>query len=88
MDYWDDVRTGTRDYLKNLNLKLFDAIPKKKRPEMTVRAVFRHLVAELNQHLTHISKMTDLLGEAKANMDSVNRFNRQSNHRQLPIQTQ
>ena len=88
MDYWDEVRTGTRDFLKNLNLELFDHIPRKKRPEMTVRAVFRHLIAELNQHLTHIANMTELLAEAKANMNSLNRSNKQSTHHQLPIQNQ
>ena len=88
MDYWDDVRRETRDFLKDLNLKLFDNIPRTKRPEMTVRAVFRHLIAEINQHLTHIARMTDLIGEAKANINSLSRFNKQSIPHQLPIQTQ
>ena len=88
MDYWDDVRCETRDFLKDLNLELFDNIPRRKRPEMTIRAVFRHLIAELNQHLTHISTMTDLIIEAKANMNSLNRFNKRSILHQLPIQNQ
>jgi hypothetical protein len=88
MDYWNDVRIATLDFLTNLNLKLFDNIPRRKRPDMTIRAVFRHLIAELNQHLTHISKMTELIVEAKANINSLNKFNRQSSLRQLPIQTQ
>ena len=61
LEYGASVRTSTLEYLKGLEEADYDVVPRERRPEMSVGAVFRQVVGELYQHQGHIAYLKGLL---------------------------
>ena len=61
LKYGESVRSGTLDYLRSLGPGDYNAVPRERRPEMTVGAVFRQVVGELYQHQGHIAYLKGLV---------------------------
>ncbi len=57
----DAVRQGTVEYLHTLSPDQFESVPRQRRPEMTVGAVFLQITGEFYQHLGHIAYLKGLL---------------------------
>jgi hypothetical protein len=64
--YGEAVRGGTLDCLGTLGPEDYDRIPRERRPEMSVGAVFRQVVGELFQHQGHISYLKGLIRSGAA----------------------
>ncbi len=58
---FEAVRSGTLEYLRGLTTEQFDAIPRERRPDMSVATMFRQIVGELFQHKGHIAYVKGLL---------------------------
>lgn len=61
LKYGESVRSGTLDYLRGLGPGDYNAVPRERRSEMTVGAVFRQVVGELYQHQGHIAYLKGLV---------------------------
>jgi hypothetical protein len=66
LKYGESVRSGTLDYLRSLGPGDYNAVPRERRPEMTVGAVFRQVVGELYQHQGHIAYLKGLVRSGAA----------------------
>ncbi|HJN88462.1 MAG: DinB family protein [Dehalococcoidia bacterium] len=65
-EYGEAVRGGTLEYLGSLGPEDYGRVPRERRPEMSVGAVFRQVVGELFQHQGHISYLKGLLRSGAA----------------------
>ncbi len=61
LQYGEVVRAGTLEYLRGLGPEDYDAIPRERRPDLSVGAVLRQIVGEFYQHQGHISYLKGLL---------------------------
>ena len=59
--YSQAVRTQTLEYLRGLGPEHYSLVPRERRPEMSVSAVFRQIVGEFYQHQGHISYLKGLI---------------------------
>jgi hypothetical protein len=66
LKYGESVRSGTLDYLRGLGPGDYNEVPRERRPEMTVGAVFRQVVGELYQHQGHIAYLKGLVRSGAA----------------------
>lgn len=66
MDYWRDVRKGTMEFVEALSSEMFDVVPREKRPEMNVQAIFNQLIGEFYQHLGHLDYIKGLMGKTRS----------------------
>lgn len=60
LKYRDSVRADTLAYLRGLAPADFDAIPRERRPDMTVGGMFRQILGELYQHQGHMAYIRGL----------------------------
>ena len=60
LKYGEAVRAGTLEYLRGLGPEDYDRVPRERRPEMTIGAIFRQVVGELYQHQGHIAYLKGL----------------------------
>ena len=58
--YGESVRAATLGYLRSLGPEDFQAVPRERRPEMSVGQIFRQIVGEFYQHQGHISYLKGL----------------------------
>ena len=61
LKYSQEVRSQTLEYLRGLSPEDYNLVPRERRPEMSVGAVFRQIVGEFYQHQGHISYLKGLL---------------------------
>ena len=61
LKYGETVRAGTLDYLRGLGQEDYDRVPRERRPEMSIGAVFRQITGELYQHQGHIAYIKGLI---------------------------
>ncbi len=66
LEYGEAVRAATLDYLKGLGPEDYQVVPRERRPEMSVGAIFRQIVGEFYQHQGHISYLKGLLRSGAA----------------------
>ncbi len=59
--YSQAVRTQTLEYLRGLGPEDYSLVPRVRRPEMSVAAVFRQIVGEFYQHQGHIFYLKGLI---------------------------
>ena len=59
--YGEVVRAGTLEYLRALGPDEYDKVPRERRPEMSIGAVFRQIVGEMYQHQGHIAYLKGLI---------------------------
>jgi len=64
--YGDAVRAATLAYLNGLGPEDYDRVPRERRPEMSLGAIFRQIVGEFYQHQGHISYLKGLLRSGTA----------------------
>ena len=64
--YREAVRARTLEYLGGLRPADFDLIPRERRPEMSVAAIFRQLLAEFFQHHGHVFYLKGLMRSGAA----------------------
>ena len=63
--YGQSVRQGTLEYLNTLWPDDFGQVPREQRPEMSVGAIFRQVIGEVNQHQGHIAYLKGLQRSGK-----------------------
>jgi len=61
LKYSQEVRSQTLEYLRGLTSEDYNLVPRERRPEMSVGAVFRQIVGEFYQHQGHISYLKGLI---------------------------
>ena len=61
LDYGVSVRHATLAYLKGLSPEDYDVVPRERRPEMSVGAIFRQITGEFYQHQGHIAYLKGLM---------------------------
>ena len=61
LKYGQEVRAQTLEYLESLGPEDYNLVPRERRPEMSVGAVFRQIVGEFYQHQGHISYLKGLI---------------------------
>jgi len=61
LGYGEAIRAGTLEYIKSLGQEDYSAVPRERRPEMSVGAIFRQIVGEFYQHQGHISYLKGLI---------------------------
>ncbi len=61
LKYGEAVRAGTLEYLSALGPEDFNRVPRERRSEMSVGAVFRQIVGEFYQHQGHVSYIKGLI---------------------------
>ena len=61
LNYWEAVRGATLEYLRGLGPEDYAQVPRERRPEMSVGAVFRQIIGELYQHQGHIAYLKGLV---------------------------
>ncbi len=61
LKYGEAVRAATLAYLKELAPEDYEVVPRERRPEMSVGAIFRQITGEFYQHQGHISYLKGLL---------------------------
>lgn len=66
LKYGQSVRAQTLEYLGGLGQQDFSLVPRERRPEMSVAAVFRQIVGEFYQHQGHISYLKGLIRSGAA----------------------
>lgn len=66
LKYGEVVRASTLNYLRSLGPEDFAMVPRERRPEMSVSAVFRQLLGEVYQHLGHIAYLKGLVRSGPA----------------------
>lgn len=62
LQYSAAVRAATRTYLNTLTPADLAAVPRERRPEMSLAAIFRQIVGELYQHTGQIAYLRGLQG--------------------------
>jgi hypothetical protein len=60
LKYREAVRSGTLAYLRGLSPAQFDAIPRERRPEVSVGGMFQQVLGELFQHQGHLAYLRGL----------------------------
>lgn len=60
LQYGEAVRAGTLEYLRNLGPQDFESVPRERRPDVSVAAMFRQLMGELYQHLGQLAYLKGL----------------------------
>ena len=66
LEYGQAVRAHTLEYLGGLGPEDYNRVPRERRPEMSVGAVFRQIVGEFYQHQGHISYLKGLIRSGAA----------------------
>jgi len=66
LKYGEAVRAGTLESLGTLGPEDYDRVPRERRPEMSVGAIFRQIVGEFYQHQGHISYLKGLIRSGAA----------------------
>ena len=66
LSYGDAVRAATLNYLEGLGPDDYNMVPRERRPEMSVGAIFRQIVGEFYQHQGHISYLKGLMRSGAA----------------------
>ena len=61
LKYGEAVRASTLEYLKGLGPEDFGRVPRERRPEMSIGAIFRQIVGEFYQHQGHVSYLKGLI---------------------------
>ena len=61
--YREAVRQSTIAYLNTLALDDMDTVPRERRPEMSLGAIFRQIIGEMYQHVGHIAYLRGLQGK-------------------------
>ena len=61
LNYGRAVRAQTLEYLGGLSPEDYSLVPRERRPEMSVGAVFRQILGEFYQHQGHISYLKGLI---------------------------
>lgn len=61
--YRASVRQATLDYLDTLTPKDMERVPRERRPEMSLGAMFRQIIGEMYQHVGHIAYLRGLQGK-------------------------
>ena len=61
LSYGEAVRAVTLAYLRGLAPEDFEVVPRERRPEMSVGAIFRQITGEFYQHQGHISYLKGLM---------------------------
>ena len=61
LKYAEAVRAQTLEYLGGLGPEDYNLVPRERRPEMSVGAIFRQIVGEFYQHQGHISYLKGLI---------------------------
>ncbi len=61
LNYGEAVRAATLAYLKGLAPEDYEVVPRERRPEMSVGAIFRQITGEFYQHQGHISYLKGLV---------------------------
>jgi uncharacterized damage-inducible protein DinB len=60
LEYGRAVRAATLEYLRSRSEQDFQSVPRERRPEITVEAIFRQLIGELYQHLGQLAYLKGL----------------------------
>ena len=63
LQYRAAVRQATLDYLDTLSPDDMNAVPRERRPEMSLGAIFRQIIGELYQHTGQIAYLRGLEGK-------------------------
>ena len=66
LKYGETVRAGTLTYLGTLGPEDYNRVPRERRPEMSIGAVFRQIIGEFYQHQGHIAYLKGLLRSGSA----------------------
>jgi hypothetical protein len=66
LKYGEAVRGRTLESLGTLGPEDYDRVPRERRPEMSVGAIFRQIVGEFYQHQGHISYLKGLIRSGAA----------------------
>ena len=66
LSYGEAVRAATLNYLKGLGPDDYKMVPRERRPEMSVGAIFRQIVGEFYQHQGQISYLKGLIRSGAA----------------------
>ena len=61
LNYGQSVRSQTIEYLGSLGAEDYNLVPRERRSEMSIGAVFQQIVGEFYQHLGHISYLKGLV---------------------------
>ncbi len=61
LNYGEAVRAATLVYLKGLAPEDYQVVPRERRPEMSVGAIFRQIIGEFYQHQGQISYLKGLI---------------------------
>lgn len=61
LKYGEAVRAATLEYLNGLGPEDYHKVPRQRRPEMSIGAIFRQIVGEFYQHQGHISYLKGLI---------------------------
>ena len=57
------VREATLAYLNTLAPEDMETVPRERRPEMSLGAMFRQIIGEMYQHVGHIAYLRGLQGK-------------------------
>ena len=57
------VREATLTYLNTLTAEDMETVPRERRPEMSLGAMFRQIIGEMYQHVGHIAYLRGLQGK-------------------------
>ena len=63
LEYRAAVRAQTLDYLNTLSPEDMATVPRERRPEMSLGAMFRQIIGEMYQHVGHIAYLRGLQGK-------------------------
>ena len=65
LQYGEDVRAATLNYLNTVTEEQMDIVPREARPEMSIGRIFRQVVGEVYQHQGHIAYLKGLQRSGK-----------------------
>lgn len=63
LHYRAAVRASTLAYLQTLTPEDMETVPRERRPEMSLGAMFRQIIGEMYQHVGHIAYLRGLQGK-------------------------
>ena len=63
LEYRAAVRQSTLAYLNTLTPEDMETVPRERRPEMSLGAMFRQIIGEMYQHVGHIAYLRGLQGK-------------------------
>ena len=63
LQYRSAVRASTLAYLDTLSPDDMETVPRERRPEMSLGAMFRQIIGEMYQHVGHIAYLRGLQGK-------------------------